>query len=185
MCGEGKKEMNMMNIMKVVPCLVTLFIGMIPGAASALDVNFKGSLVIPDCTINNNTPLDVDFGEVEIQTLTAGNTAFHARDVDIPLNCPYTVGLPKLTLTSAAVHDAARGVIQTSKYSEGLVIYLRQGDGTTAIPLGTATNVSTSVTGSGNSRTLKLNAGLGRIKEMSDLTAGPFTGSAGLQVRYE
>ncbi|MCZ4677301.1 fimbrial protein [Citrobacter sedlakii] len=173
-----------MNMMKL-PFLAALIAGLLPVAVPAVDVSFKGSLVIPDCVVNNNAPLEVDFGEVEIQTLSSGNTAFHARDFDVSLNCPYTVGLPMLTLTSATPHDAAGGVIQTSKYDEGLVIYLRQKGGTAPVPLGAATNVSSSVTGSGTSRTLKLNAGLGRIKEMSDLTAGPFTGSAGLQVRYQ
>ncbi|EBV2827377.1 fimbrial protein [Salmonella enterica subsp. enterica serovar Adelaide] len=165
--------------------LAVLILGLLSQAAFAVDVNFKGALVIPDCTVNNNTPLEVDFGRVEIQTLTAANTAYHAKNFNVSLNCPYTLGLPKLTLTSGAIHNAAQGVIQTSKYSEGLVIYLRQSDGVTPVPLGTATNVSTSVTGTGNVRTLTLNAGMGRIKNMSDLTAGDFTGTVGLQIRYE
>ncbi|EAA4084738.1 fimbrial protein [Salmonella enterica subsp. salamae] len=162
-----------------------LILGLLSQAVFAVNVNFKGTLVIPDCTVNNNTPLEVDFDRVEIQTLTAANTAYHAKNFNVSLNCPYTVGVPELTLTSSAIHDAARGVIQTTKYDEGLVIYLRQKDGTTPVPLGTATNVSTSVTGTGNARTLTLNAGLGRVKNMSDLTAGDFTGTVGLQVRYE
>ncbi|EIN0011229.1 fimbrial protein [Salmonella enterica] len=171
--------------MKILPGLVTVFAGVFTTMVSAVDVNFKGSLVIPDCTVNNNTSLEVNFDDVEIQTLTAGNTPFHVQRFDVALNCPYTVGQPKLTVTSSAIHNAAQGGIQTSKYSEGLVIYLLQKDGTTAVPLGTASNVSTSVTGTGATRTLTLNAGVGRVKEMSDLTAGPFTGTAGLQVRYE
>lgn len=173
-----------MNIIKLSG-LLTLITGLFTQAVYAVDVNFKGALVIPDCTVNNNTPLEVDFGRVEIQTLTAANTAFHARDFNVSLNCPYTLGLPKLTLTSSAIHNAAQGVIQTSMYAQGLVIYLRQKGGTAPVPLGTATNVTTSVTGTGNSRTLTLNAGIGRIREMSELNAGEFTGTVGLQIRYE
>ncbi|EBS3707157.1 fimbrial protein [Salmonella enterica subsp. enterica serovar Hull] len=174
-----------MNIIKLPSPIALIFIGLLSPTVSAINVNFKGVLVIPDCTVNNNTPLDVDFGRLEIQTITAANTAFHAKNFDISLKCPYTVGLPKLTLTSSAIHDASQGVIQTSMYAQGLVIYLRQKDGTTPVPLGTATNVSTSVTGTGNSRTLTLNAGIGRIREMSELKAGEFTGTVGLQIRYE
>ncbi|HDC1420162.1 TPA: fimbrial protein [Salmonella enterica] len=148
-------------------------------------INFKGNLIIPDCTINNNSPLEVDFGDVEIQTLDALNTAYHARDFNIPMTCPYILGTPRLTLTSSAVHIAQQGIIQTSKYNEGLVIYLRQKGGNNVIPLGTATNVTNSVTGTGTSKTLTLNAGIGRYKEMQLLTPGPFTASASLQVRYE
>ncbi|HAE6913796.1 TPA_asm: fimbrial protein [Salmonella enterica subsp. enterica serovar Madelia] len=175
------KEINM----KMLIGPATLILGILSQAAFGVDVNFKGALVIPDCTVNNNSPLEVDFGRVEIQTLTAANTAYHAKSFNIPLNCPYILGYPQLTLTSGAIHNASQGVIQTTKYAEGLVIYLRQGTGTTPVPLGTATNVSTSVTGSGNTRTLTLNAGLGRIKDMNYLTAGDFTGTVGLQVRYE
>ncbi|HGB4478453.1 TPA: fimbrial protein [Salmonella enterica] len=168
-----------------------IFLAIIVGVISqvstqaATTVNFKGNLIIPDCTINNNSPLEVDFGDVEIQTLDAMNTAYHARDFNIPMTCPYILGTPRLTLTSSAVHIAQQGIIQTSKYHEGLVIYLRQKGGGASVPLGTATNVSSSVTGAGTSKTLTLNAGIGRYKEMQLLTPGPFTASANLQVRYE
>ncbi|EEE1598521.1 fimbrial protein [Salmonella enterica] len=152
---------------------------------AATTVNFKGNLIIPDCTINNSNPLEVDFGDIEIQTLSVTNTAYHGRDFSIPMTCPYILGTPKLTMTSSAVHNALQGIIQTSKYSEGLVIYLRQKGGGTAVPLSTATNISSSVTGTGTSKTLTLNAGVGRYKDMTLLTPGPFTASASLQVRYE
>ncbi|ECE5745837.1 hypothetical protein DK749_24945, partial [Salmonella enterica subsp. salamae] len=57
--------------------LAALILGLLSQTAFAVNVNFKGILVIPDCTVNNNTPLEVDFGRVEIQTLTAANTAYH------------------------------------------------------------------------------------------------------------
>lgn len=148
-------------------------------------LNFKGNLIIPDCVINNNNPVSVDFGDVEIQTLDVMTTVYHARDFNIPIHCPYTVGTPKLTLTATAVHNAAQGVIQTSKYAEGLVIYLRQKGGSTPVPLGSATAVTSSVTGSGTDRTLILNAGMGQFKGMQTLKPGPFTASASLQLRYE
>lgn len=148
-------------------------------------LNFKGNLIIPNCVINNNLPVTVDFADVEIQTLDATNTVYHAKDFSVDMNCPYTVGTPKLTLNATAVHNAAQGVIQTSKYTEGLVIYLRQKGGGTPIPLGSPTAVTSSVTGSGNARTLTLNAGLGQFKGMAALKPGPFTASASLQVRYE
>ncbi|EDQ9959170.1 fimbrial protein [Salmonella enterica] len=164
-----------------------IMLGIISQASTqaATTVNFKGNLIIPDCIINNNSPLEVDFGDVEIQTLDGINTPYHARDFNIPMTCPYILGTPRLTLTSSAIHNAQQGIIQTSKYHEGLMIYLRQKGGGTAVPLGTATNVSSSVTGAGTSRTLTLNAGIGRYKEMQLLTPGPFTASASLQVRYE
>lgn len=174
-----------MKTRKSIVFLAVMLGGVLQVVQAATTVNFKGNLIIPDCTINNGNPLEVDFGDIEIQTLDAANTVYHARDFSIPMTCPYILGTPRLTLTSSAVHNAQQGIIQTSKYSEGLVIYLRQMGGGTAVPLGTATNVSSSVTGTGTSRTLTLNAGVGRYKDMQQLTPGPFTASASLQVRYE
>ncbi len=146
---------------------------------------FTGNLVVPLCTVNNNTQVTVPFGDVEIQTLSAVNTAYQLRDVTIPVVCPYTSGTPRLTVSTTSAHNAAQGVLQTSKYREGLVVYLRQKDGTTALPLGTETAVTSSVTGTGTTRTLTLKAGIGRIKDLETLTPGEFTASSTLQIRYQ
>jgi minor pilin subunit PapE len=171
--------------------VVTLMLALLPAVATAdVTVTFTGNLIVPGCTINNGKSLDVGFGEVEIQSLEATNVPYHGKTFDVLMSCPYTAGTPKLVLTGNA-HDAAQGMLQTSKYSEGLVIYLRQKDGLTAVPLnataGTDISPSVSCNGSatGNNCTLTLNAALGRIYEMSSLTAGSFSASAGLQVRYE
>lgn len=145
---------------------------------------FTGNLVVPLCTVNNNTQVTVPFGDVEIQTLAAANTPYQLREVNIPIVCPYTSGTPRLTVTTSSAHNATQGVLKTSKYSEGLVVYLRQKDGTTALPLGTETTVTSSVTGTGTARTLTLKAGIGRINSLDLLTPGEFTASSTLQVRY-
>ncbi|EPY3080996.1 fimbrial protein [Shigella sonnei] len=170
--------------------VVTLMLALLPAVATAdVTVTFKGNLTVPDCTINDGNPLMVDFGDVEIQSLESTGVPYHGRNFDVPMSCPFTAGTPGLILTGNA-HDAARGMLQTSKYSEGLVIYLYQKDGRTAVPLNVkATDISPSVScngsATGNNCTLTLNAALGRIYEMSKLTAGSFSASAGLQVRYE
>jgi len=148
-------------------------------------VTFTGNLTIPLCTLNNNTPLTVPFGDIEIQTLTAANTPFSVKEFIVPMNCPYTTGTPSITVNSSTVHNATQGVLQTSKYSEGLVIYLLKKDGSTALPIGTASDISQSMTGTGTSRTLTLNAGVGRTGELDKLTAGTFTASATMQVKYQ
>jgi len=148
-------------------------------------MNFKGNLVIPQCTINGNVSVEVDFSDVEIQTLTAKNTAYHIQPLNIPVDCPYTLGSPKITLNSSSVADANKGSIQTSKYSEGLVVYVLKKDGSTAIPLGKASDISDSMSGTGKSKTLLLNAGLGRTGELEALTPGKFSASATLAVIYQ
>lgn len=153
-------------------------------AAADTGMVFTGNLVVPLCTVNNNTQVTVPFGDVEIQTLVAANTPYQLRDVTVPIFCPYTSGTPRLTVTTSSAHNATQGVLQTSKYSEGLVVYLRQKDGTTALPLGTEATVTSSVTGTGTTRTLTLKAGIGRVNSLDMLTPGEFTASSTLQIRY-
>lgn len=148
-------------------------------------MNFTGNLTIPQCTINGNVSVEVDFLDVEIQTLTAKDTAYHIKEISIPVDCPYALGSPKITLNSSAVADAGKGSIQTSKYSEGLVVYVMKKDGSTAIPLGKASDISDSMSGTGKSKTLLLNAGVGRTGELEALTPGKFSSSATLAVNYQ
>ncbi|HCR3451290.1 TPA: fimbrial protein [Citrobacter werkmanii] len=161
---------------------------LISGAASAADtaLNFKGNLIIPNCVINNNNPVIVDFKNVEIQTLAVVNTVYHDTEFSVSMNCPYSVGTPKLTLSSTNPYNASLGIIRTNRNdTEGLVIHLRQKDKKQVVPLNTPTAVTSSVTGSGSDRTLTLNAGLAQVKGMNALKPGPFTASASLQLRYE
>lgn len=148
-------------------------------------INFTGNLTIPLCTVNNNAQVNVPFGDIEIQTLTAQDQAYKITAFNIPVNCPYTVGTPTITINSSSVHDATKGILQTSKYSEGLVIYMLKKDGTTALPIGTASDITQSITGTGSARTLTLNAGVGRTGSIDKLTAGTFTASATMQVKYQ
>ncbi|NNT87413.1 fimbrial protein, partial [Escherichia coli] len=37
-------------------------------AQASDNLQFKGKLIIPDCTINNGNPIETDFGDIEIQT---------------------------------------------------------------------------------------------------------------------
>lgn len=148
-------------------------------------ISFSGNLTIPLCTVNNNAEVKVDFKDIEIQTLVAADKAYSIKEFSVPVNCPYTIGTPSITVNSSAIHNATNGVLQTSKYSEGLVVYMLKKDATTALPIGAASDISQSMTGTGNNRTLTLNAGVGRIGELDTLTAGTFTASATMQVSYQ
>ncbi|WP_372342150.1 fimbrial protein, partial [Escherichia marmotae] len=59
-------------------------------AQAADNLQFKGKLIIPDCTINNGNPIETDFGDIEIQTIVAKNTGYHWKSLNIPVDCPYT-----------------------------------------------------------------------------------------------
>lgn len=149
-------------------------------------VTFTGNLVVSPCTVNNNSMLVVDFSTVNIADLVNAGTAYALTNVSIPLDCPGSTGALTM-MVSGPVPDGlntADGAIQTSKEGEGLVVYLRQSDERTPVPLNESVDIRHLVTGSGNSLNLLLRAGLGR-KATSSLTAGNFTAAANLLVAYQ
>mgnify|MGYP002771726145 FL=1 len=151
---------------------------------------FKGKLIVPDCTVNNGNPVETNFGDIEIQTLAAANTGYHWENIRVPVNCPYSLGAPKIRLTGSQA-AGARNSIKTSRYdAEKLVIYLHQG---TKDNLGKAINLGSyqKIAGNAISNTggtqyeIRLAAGVGREGGMELLTAGPFEASASMEIRYE
>lgn len=159
-------------------------------ALAETSVYLHGNLVIPECVINGNNSVEVKFGDVDIQSLPVSHTLYALTPFSVPMDCPYTLGVPKLTVEAPVASGgmARDGAIKTSRDGEGLVVYLRAQDGITPVVLNAATgmDISHSVVGSsGTTRTLRLNAGVGQLKGVDKLTAGAFTATASLQVRYE
>ncbi|MCZ9212622.1 hypothetical protein OM341_23640 [Escherichia albertii] len=66
---------------------------------AADNLRFKGNLIIPSCTVNNNSPLETNFGDIEIQTIASQNIGYHWKSLRIPVDCPYTLKTPKIKLT--------------------------------------------------------------------------------------
>ncbi len=154
---------------------------------AADNLKFSGTLTIPNCTINNGTDISVKWDNVEIQTFTAKDTPYHEKNLDISLQCPYDKGTPKMKITASTCNSGGKSCIQTTKYNEGLVIYLRTKTSDSWVNYGNYNNISAdSISGSsGQGKHLTMYASLGRIKEMQDLKPGPFTAGATLEVRYE
>ena len=177
--------MSNINIPGAMLIMAMLIAGATGTVHAVTQVEFTGNLVVPLCTINNNNPVTVSFDDVDIQTMPVSGSAYNQQDFAVDMLCPYTLGTPMLTVTSASVYNAPRGIINTSKSSEGLVVFLRQKGGAQVLPLGIATDVTSSVTGTGTNLTLTLNAALGQMNGMDRLTPGPFTATANLQVQYQ
>ncbi|VEW03688.1 fimbrial protein [Escherichia coli] len=174
----------MKNKMTGIMLLAALFAS---ASVQATDnLQFRGNLVIPNCTINNNQPFTIDWGDVEIQTFDIPHIAYHVKEESIYLDCPYYYNTPKLTLTGN--NGGRDNYIQTSKHDEGLAISVRQGawGNNKPVPLGQKTNIaSDAISGTGRNKYLRLGFALTRTKKIEDLTPGEFTASANLEVRYE
>ncbi|EJV9475485.1 TPA: fimbrial protein [Cronobacter sakazakii] len=151
------------------------------------NLRFKGNLIIPNCTINNNNAIETDFANIEIQTIANSNTGYHWKQINIPVNCPYTIGTPKITITGNK--GSAANSIQTNKYSsEKLVIYLKQssesGRSGNNITIGQSMRLDSGSV-SNNKNNVYLTAGVAREGDMSLLKPGPFTAAATMELRYE
>lgn len=151
------------------------------------NLQFRGNLIIPGCTVNDNNTVQINWGDVEIQTFIGANIEYHIKQVQIKLNCPYYYNTPKLTLTGVKGGDY-KNHLRTSKYDEGLNISVRQGawNGNNIVALGEKINiVKNAITGTDKNKSLNLGFALVRTKNIEDLKPGTFTASANLEVRYE
>lgn len=163
---------------------VMLFAALFTSASVQAEDNllFKGYLVIPNCTVNSGKPVETNWGNVEIQTLGQRNTSSHEKELKISVKCPYALGTPKMKVTGAS----GNGGLKTSKYDEGLLIYLRTKSAGSWISFDSEKNIpADSISGMGEDKTLTMYASLGYYKAMEDLKPGPFTAGATLEMRYE
>lgn len=158
-------------------------------AVQAADVThnlqFSGNLIIPDCTVNDGNPIKTEWKDVEIQTLGTASAPSHEQELRIPVKCPYSLGTPKMTLKGNFTFVAEKLGLQTSKNSEGLMIFLRTKAPDSWITGETMQLPSNSITGTGPDKTLTMYAALGYSKRMEDLTPGEFSAGATLEMRYE
>ena len=91
-----------------------------------------------------------------------------------------------MKVTGAAHITAGEGGLKTSKYDEGLLIYLRTKTAGSWVSYNTEKNIpADSISGNGTDKTLTMYASLGYYKKMEDLKPGPFTAGATLEMRYE
>lgn len=180
--------MTRQQIMHVGFLVSTFFIAVMSAFSASANtvINFSGNLIVPECTINNGSAISVVFPDTEIQTLSVARQPYLWQTLTIPVNCPYTVGTPTLTVTAqvASGAQAGDGAIMTSKDSEGLAVFLYQDGQQNPIVIGSPNDVSTSLSGSASNMNLTLNTGIGQLNGIEQLTAGNFTSTASLSLVY-
>ncbi len=155
------------------------FIIFMPTLLNATTLQFSGNLIIPPCTINKNATINHSFGDIQIQTLQSVNTPYHGSNIAIPIECPYKTNSAKLSVTGNSDNPTA-GILKTSKYSEGLVIYLKQRNASSPIQLNNQNDIISSIDGN----VLYLWSGVGRTGDIGNLTAGGFNASVELTLQY-
>ena len=160
--------------------------------ALAVDVpiNITGTVIIPDCKV---TPKEIDWGDIQIQTLEYTDIEYHIKQVPIDIEC--LPGLDNMKLTMTLRGNSAPGKrnnsIATSKSGEGLAIVVRLieqigGFKNKTVTLNTKGNIVPTEVGGGRKR-LNFVFALVRLPGagLEMLTPGRFDASANLEVCYE
>lgn len=152
-------------------------------AYAADNLTFKGKLIIPACSV---TKTEVDWGDVEIQTLHPDGSG-HQKDFSVDMNCPYSLGTMKVTITSNSLTGNSILVPNTSTASDGgVLIYLYNSNSSgigTAITLGNQFTPG-KITGTAPVRRITLYAKLGYKGDMQKLQAKEFSATATLVASY-
>ncbi|ANV95035.1 TPA: fimbrial protein [Escherichia coli] len=147
------------------------------------NLTFRGKLIIPACTVQN---AEVNWGDIEIQKLV--QSGGNQKDFTVDMNCPYSLGTMKVTITSNGQTGNSILVPNTStSSSDGLLIYLydrnKNGSIGNAITLGTPFSPG-NVSGQLPARNISLYAKLGYKGNMQSLKAGNFSATATLVASY-
>jgi minor pilin subunit PapE len=151
-------------------------------AHAADNLTFKGKLIIPACTVQN---AEVDWGDIEIQNLV--RSGGNQKDFAVDMNCPYSLGAMKVTITSHGQTGDSILVPNTSTASDGgVLIYLYNSNGSSignAVTLGRQFTPG-NITGVPPVRKITLYAKLGYKGNMQNLRAGAFAATATLTASY-
>ncbi|EJK7262515.1 TPA: fimbrial protein [Escherichia coli] len=149
---------------------------------AADNLTFKGKLIIPACTVQN---AEVNWGDIEIQNLV--QSGGNQKDFTVDMNCPYSLGTMKVTITSNGQTGNSILVPNTSTASgDGLLIYLYNSNNSgigNAVTLGSQFTPG-KITGTAPARKITLYAKLGYKGNMQSLQAGTFSATATLVASY-
>ncbi|HCQ3759158.1 TPA: fimbrial protein [Escherichia coli] len=129
-----------------------------------IQINIRGNIYIPPCTINNGQNIMVDFGNINPEQVD--NSSGEVTKT-ISISCPYKRGTPWIKVTGNAM-GGQKNVLATNVVSFGIALY--QGRGiSTPLLLGD---------GSGNGYTVT--AGLDSVNSTYTFTSIPFRNGSGV-----
>lgn len=163
------------------------------GTAGAVDmnINITGTIYIPPCTINNNSPIQFSFNQ--IMTYGVDGQA-NAITKNIPVTCTYFKGTPYVKVTGNQLTGAPDNVLRVSttsaNYSRfGIALY--QGNNVDANqPLrlnGSAARgyaITKGLTNTGQANSQFTITAVPYKTGTADLAAGNFTATASLSIVY-
>jgi len=157
--------------------LFSLFFVSIVGSASAVTIQpnefliqAHGVIVVPPCHINNDTTVDIDFGNVGYKSIHAGNINISTW---VPVYCEDNEAAYSLKITGSALSDKSN-ILETS--IKGLGIALSQADNDIVL---------NELFVSSDDRGVQLDAKLLLTEEFDTSSEGLFTAHATMTTQYD
>ncbi|CAG9429858.1 putative fimbrial-like protein YfcQ [Providencia alcalifaciens] len=104
--------------------MITLFVA--PLSALAVQATFSGTLIgNSPCMINNNDPIEVDFGDVLIRDVQGQEGSEYSRDVPYTIDCENANTSDAMNLRISGIPTSWDGyLLRTSKANLGLQFYV-------------------------------------------------------------
>ena len=148
--------------------LLSLFISLLLTSVAVLadvQINIRGNVYIPPCTINNGQNIVVDFGNINPEHVD--NSRGEVTKT-ISISCPYKSGSLWIKVTGNTMGGGQNNVLATNITHFGIALY--QGKGmSTPLTLGN---------GSGNG--YRVTAGLDTARSTFTFTSVPFRNGSGI-----
>ncbi|ENY3616476.1 fimbrial protein [Escherichia coli O8:H49] len=168
--------------------LVAVFYTLSFNSYSVDNLEFTGELVVPVCTINDGQTIQTDWGDIEVQEFKNKDTPYFIKEIKINIKCPYYYGRPIIKLSGQKHTTPGERGIKTTKYDEGLLVYLGLKNGywlSSMTDSGSHVLTDNDITGSGSDKLLTVYASLGRYKNIESLTPGPWSATANMEIYYQ
>ncbi|PVZ82702.1 hypothetical protein C9426_28735 [Serratia sp. S1B] len=154
------------------------------GVVYAVEMNFTGNLVVPPCVINGGRDVFMEWGNVDLTKVPAGNAGFGvSKSISLSLSCPYSIGVPNIYVMGDRFTGPAfyGGAVKTTK--EDLLVYLHASGVEGTLNINGKTPII--LTGAGPEKSVTLTGYLARTPGFTALTPGPFDGIVALDIVYE
>ncbi|MGL4600798.1 MAG: fimbrial protein [Plesiomonas sp.] len=114
------------NPIIVLLCAIALLYVQVGRAASnIMEYTIRGAAIVPPCVINNNSDINVAFGNVNAENIS---DAVYVVTTVVPVDCSYQIGGPRIIVSGTAHTGFVNtNVLSTTKDNEGLGIALYKG----------------------------------------------------------
>lgn len=171
---------------------VAFALALMASAAQAANVNVSitGTVQIPTCTINGGKTIEVNFGNLPVDSLSSG---LYPQTRQVSVYCPYSDSIPFVRITGSALSGAPQNNVLASTVSNfGIALYqgsdqskpMLLGNGITIEGKGMGYVLTQGFTENGNGNAVLTFTAVPWAASGTVLKAGSFSATATMSVNY-